>query len=38
MTPGDLSDAIQGWNEAQGGGEPEAPTADEYAALVATYA
>lgn len=37
MTPNDLSDAITGWNEAQGGGEPEAPTADEYADLVARY-
>lgn len=38
MTPRDLSDAIQGWNDAQSGGEPEAPTADEYADLVSKYA
>lgn len=37
MTPGDLVAFVEGWNEAQGGAEPEAPTADEYAELVRLY-
>lgn len=37
MTPRDLLLFIEGWNEAQTGAEPEAPSAEEYAELVKKY-
>ena len=37
MTPADLVMVVQGWNDAHGSNEPDAPTADEYAELVKKY-
>ncbi len=37
MIPRDLVLFIDGWNRSQGSGEPDAPTADEFADLVRQY-
>jgi len=37
MTPDETGLLVAGWNEAQRGSMPAAPTLDEYEALVARY-
>lgn len=37
MTPGDLVLFTQGWNQANGSGEPEAMTPSRYAELAERY-
>lgn len=37
MIPKDLTLFVEGWNAANEGNEPKAPSADEYAELVRKY-